>query len=154
MSEYQYYEFLAVDRPLDHRQQAEVRSLSTRASITATSFVNEYHWGNFRGDPRRMMERYYDAHLYLTNGETHRIMLRLPRELLDTDVAEDHCVGDQVTVWTTGKFPVLDMTTAAGRYRRLWVPTTSISSTTCRSKPLDSRNVPPSRTCHAVSVSP
>jgi len=48
MSEYQYYEFLAVDRPLDHRQQAEVRSLSTRASITATSFVNEYHWGNFR----------------------------------------------------------------------------------------------------------
>ncbi len=32
MSEYQYYEFLAVDRPLDRRQQAELRSLSTRAS--------------------------------------------------------------------------------------------------------------------------
>ena len=77
MSEYQYYEFLAVDRPLDDRQQAEVRSLSTRASITATRFVNEYHWGNFRGDPRRMMERYYDAHLYRTNWGTHRIMLRL-----------------------------------------------------------------------------
>jgi hypothetical protein len=47
VSEYQYYEFLAVDRPLDDRQQAEVRSLSTRAAITATSFINEYHWGNF-----------------------------------------------------------------------------------------------------------
>jgi hypothetical protein len=57
-----------------------------------------------------MMERYYDAHLYLTNWGTHRIMLRLPRELLDIDVAEDHCVGDQVTVWTTGEFLVLDMT--------------------------------------------
>ncbi|HEX5345712.1 MAG TPA: hypothetical protein VFW64_01195 [Pseudonocardiaceae bacterium] len=57
-----------------------------------------------------MMERYYDAHLYLTNWGTHRIMLRLPRELLDIDVAEDHGVGDQVTVWTTGKFLVLDMT--------------------------------------------
>jgi hypothetical protein len=110
MSEYQYYEFLAVDRPLDDRQQAEVRSLSTRAAIIATSFVNEYHWGDFRGDPSRMMERYYDAHLYLTNWGTHRVMLRLPRELLDIDVAEDHCVGDQVTVWTTGKFLVLDMT--------------------------------------------
>jgi hypothetical protein len=110
MSEYQYYEFLALDRPLDDRQQAEVRSLSTRASITATSFVNEYHWGNFRGDPSQMMERYYDAHLYLTNWGTHRIMLRLPRDLLDIDVAEHHCVGDQVTVWTTGKFLVLDMT--------------------------------------------
>ena len=110
MSEYQYYEFLALDRPLDDRQQAEVRSLSTRASITATSFINEYHWGDFRGDPNRMMERYYDAHLYLTNWGTHRIMLRLPGELLDIDVAEDHCVGDQVTVWTTGEFLVLDMT--------------------------------------------
>jgi hypothetical protein len=110
MSEYQYYEFLAVDRPLDDRQQAAVRSLSTRASITATSFVNEYHWGSFRGDPSRMMERYYDAHLYLTNWGTHRIMLRLPRDLLDIDVAREHCVGDQVTVWTTGKFLVLDMT--------------------------------------------
>ncbi len=110
MSEYQYYEFLALDRPLDDRQQAEVRSLSTRAAITATSFINEYHWGTFRGDPNRMMERYYDAHLYLTNWGTHRIMLRLPRELLDIDVAEDHCVGDQVTVWTTGEFLVLDMT--------------------------------------------
>jgi hypothetical protein len=110
MSEYQYYEFLALDRPLDDRQQAEVRSLSTRAAITATSFLNEYHWGNFRGDPNRMMERYYDAHLYLTNWGTHRIMLRLPRELLDIDVVEDHCVGDQVTVWATGEFLVLDMT--------------------------------------------
>jgi hypothetical protein len=110
MSQYQYYKFLAVDRPLDDRQQAEVRSLSTRASITATSFVNEYHGGNFRGDPSRMMERYYDAHLYLTNWGTHRIMLRLPRDLLDIDVATDHCVGDQVTAWTTGKFLVFDMT--------------------------------------------
>jgi hypothetical protein len=57
MSEYQYYEFLAVDRPLDDRQQAEVRSLSTPASITATSFVNEYHWGDFRGDPSQMIQR-------------------------------------------------------------------------------------------------
>ncbi len=65
-------------RPASGRSpQAEARSLSTRASITATSFVNEYHWGDFRGDPSRMMERYYDAHLYLTNWGTHRIMLRL-----------------------------------------------------------------------------
>jgi hypothetical protein len=85
-----------------------VRSLPTRASITATSFVNEYHWGNFPGDPGRVIERYYDAHLYLTNWGTHRIMLRMPRDLLDIDVAKG--VGDQVAVWTTGKFLVLDMT--------------------------------------------
>ncbi|MDN3351358.1 hypothetical protein [Actinomadura sp. DC4] len=51
MSENQYYEFRAIDRPLHERQRAEPRALSTRAQITATSFVNEYHWGDFRGDP-------------------------------------------------------------------------------------------------------
>ncbi|MEX5633542.1 hypothetical protein [Parafrankia sp. FMc2] len=54
MSTYQYYEFLAVDRPLNARQQDEVRALSTRARITATSFTNEYHLGDFGGDPRKM----------------------------------------------------------------------------------------------------
>jgi hypothetical protein len=92
MSEYQHYEFLAVDRPLNERQQAEVRALSTRPRVTATSFTNEYHWGNFRGDPHKMMERYYDAHLYVTNWGTHQVMLRLPRALLSLGAAEQYCI--------------------------------------------------------------
>ncbi|KDA43023.1 hypothetical protein E0F15_12910 [Frankia sp. B2] len=109
MSTYQYYEFLAVDRPLDARQQDEVRALSTRARITATSFTNEYHWGDFRGDPRKMVERLYDAHLYLANWGTRRVMLRLPRALLALKVAEQYCVDPQVTAWTTGEHLVLDL---------------------------------------------
>lgn len=83
MSEYQYYEFTTADRPLTTREQAELRSLSTRAEITATSFVNTYEWGNFKGDPRKLMGRYFDAHLYLTNWGTRELMLRLPKRVLD-----------------------------------------------------------------------
>ena len=108
MSEYQYYEFLAIDRPLDDAEQAEVRSLSTRARITATSFVNEYHWGNFKGDPNLLMERYYDAHLYVANWGTHRVMFRLPCDLLD--VVEEYSVDDQASAWVTDEFIVLDFT--------------------------------------------
>jgi hypothetical protein len=110
MSEYQYYEFLAVDRPLDDDQLAEVRSLSTRARITATSFVNEYHWGDFKGDPNLLMERYYDAHLYVANWGTHRVMFRLPCDLLDPDIVEEYRVDDQVSAWTTDEFVVLELT--------------------------------------------
>jgi hypothetical protein len=109
MSEYQYYEFLAVDRPLDERQQAEVRALSTRARVTATSFTNEYHWGNFRGDPRTMMERCYDAHLYLTNWGTHQVMLRLPRALLSPETAEQYCIDPHVAAWASGEHLILDL---------------------------------------------
>jgi len=34
VSEYQYYEFQALDKPLTKQQQKELRSLSSRAEIT------------------------------------------------------------------------------------------------------------------------
>jgi len=42
MSEYQYCEFQAVDRPLDRAAQDALRSISSRARITATSSINHY----------------------------------------------------------------------------------------------------------------
>ena len=109
MSEYQYYEFLAVDQPLDDQQQAEIRALSSRATITATSFTNEYHFGDFRGDPRRLVERYYDAHLYFANWGTRHLMLRLPLHLLDFDTVERYCVGEYASAWTTDTHLVLSL---------------------------------------------
>jgi hypothetical protein len=53
VSEYQYYEFLALDRPLTTAEHAEVGQLSIRAKITATSFTNGYHWSRFQGQPGR-----------------------------------------------------------------------------------------------------
>jgi hypothetical protein len=109
MSEYQYYEFLAVDRPLTAAEQAEVRQLSSRARITATSFTNEYHWGDFKGSPEEMMLRHYDAHLYLANWGTHRIMLRLPCTLLDPETAGQYCVGAEVSMSVTREHVILDL---------------------------------------------
>ncbi len=68
VSEYLYYEFRAVDRPLTHREIRELRALSTRAEITATSFVNTYEWGDFKGDPNILMEKYFDAFVYTANS--------------------------------------------------------------------------------------
>jgi hypothetical protein len=79
MSEYQYYEFRAIDRPLTDREIRAVRRITTRAELTPTSFTNVYQWGDFKGDPLRMMEKYYDAFLYVANWGTHRFMLRLAR---------------------------------------------------------------------------
>ena len=107
MSEYQYYEFTAVDRPLTTREQAELRSLSTRADITATSFVNTYQWGDFKGDPRKLMERYFDAHLYLANWGTRQLMLRLPTHVLDPATVADYCVGDSASAWTAGRHVIV-----------------------------------------------
>ena len=109
MSEYQYYEFLALDRPLTDKQRAELRSISTRAEITATRFVNEYQWGDLKGDPRKMMERYFDAFLYLANWGTRRLMFRLPRGALGSKTAERYCYTDTASLIETGSHVILSL---------------------------------------------
>jgi hypothetical protein len=96
VSEYQYYEFLAIDRPLTVTERAELRELSTRAEITATRFTNEYQWGDFKGDPATMMGRYFDAHLYFANWGTRRLVLRVPRAALDTETAQQYVYAEDV----------------------------------------------------------
>jgi hypothetical protein len=109
MSEYQYYEFLALDRALTDKQRAELRSLSTRAEVTATRFVNEYHWGDFKGDPQEMMERYFDAFLYLANWGTRRLMFRLPREVLDLEIADLYCYTDAASLLETNDHLIVSL---------------------------------------------
>ncbi len=57
MSEYQYYEFQAVDRLLDADARTKLRAISTRARITASSFVNTYNWGDLKADPLQLLGR-------------------------------------------------------------------------------------------------
>jgi hypothetical protein len=90
MSEYQHYEFPAIDRPLSKKEMSELRSHSTRARITTTSFVNHYEWGSFKGESDVWMEKYFDAFLYLANWGTHMLKLSLPSRLLDPAMAIKH----------------------------------------------------------------
>jgi hypothetical protein len=108
MSEYRYYEFQAVDRPLTREQMAELRALTSRATITPTRLVNVYHWGDFKGDPRRLIERYFDAFVYVANWGTHQFMLKLPRHLLDPETARRYAVEGSLAVHAKGDSVILE----------------------------------------------
>jgi hypothetical protein len=110
MSEYQYYEFQAIDRPLDRAAQDVLRSISSRARITATSFTNHYEWGDFKGDPRKFMERWFDLHLYLANWGTRRLMIRVPKRIVNqADMNPFTREIDWVEVWTSGDHLIIDI---------------------------------------------
>jgi hypothetical protein len=100
VSEYQYYEFRALDRRLTAEQQQRLRSLSGRAEISATRFTNEYSFGDFRGDPGRLLEEYFDAYLYAANWGTRELAFRLPWALLDTQTAQRYC-AEEHRAWVT-----------------------------------------------------
>ena len=108
MSEYQYYEFRAIDRPLNPREMDELRQLSSRAEITATSFTNTYHWGNFRGDANLMMDRYFDAFVYVANWGSHWLSFRFPKGVLDVTASQPYCDGEFMSLRVGGNSVVLE----------------------------------------------
>lgn len=107
MSEYQYYEYLAVDHPLSVSDQKALRSISTRAEITSTSFTNHYEWGDLKANPINLLKRYFDVFIYFANWGAHRLALKLPSALLipahskeSSAVAVTSNEGKPIGYWT------------------------------------------------------
>jgi len=98
MSEYQYYEFQTADRRLSEKETQELRAYSTRARITPTTFVNEYSFGNFKGNADVWMEKYFDGFLYLASWGTQILQLALPTKLLSATTARLYCATDVASV--------------------------------------------------------
>ncbi|MFF3326522.1 hypothetical protein [Streptomyces sp. NPDC002889] len=108
MAEYQHYQF-AVDAPLSDGQLAEIRALTTRARLTRHSFVNTYSWGDFKGDPQKLVETHYDAHLYFANWGTRQVILRWPAAALPLDVAETYCASHSAISRESGGYVLITL---------------------------------------------
>ncbi len=107
MSEYQYYEFQAIDRPLGDKEMRALRALSSRATITPTSFQNTYNSGDFKGSPATLMAKYFDAFVHVTNWGTRQLMLRLPRRALDMRIVKACCAGESASLVHAGSDQVV-----------------------------------------------
>lgn len=105
----QIYEFVAVDRPLSERERTELRTVSMRAEITATRFRNEYHWGDLRADPRELLLRFFDVHLYAASWGERRCMIRLPAARVDVAALRVY-LGDWPVLARVGEHHVLELT--------------------------------------------
>lgn len=108
MSEYQYYEFLAVDRPLTKKEMDALREVSSRAEITSTRFVNEYHYGDFHGEPLKLVKKYFDAFIYAANWGSHQLMLRLPKGLINVDPMWEYGSDRQFEIHNSGTHFILN----------------------------------------------
>ena len=107
MSEYQYYNFKAVDHVLTKAEVAALRAISTRAVITTTSFTNHYEWGDLKADPLKLLEKYFDAFVYLANLGTREFHLRLPQGLVDFKHFKSILRGKSSHVRRAGQFVIV-----------------------------------------------
>ena len=107
MSEYQYYDFKAIDHALTKTEMAALRAISTRAVITTTSFTNHYEWGDLKAAPLKLLEKYFDAFVYVANWGTREFHLRLPQELVDFKQLKSILPGKAAHVRSAGKFVIV-----------------------------------------------
>jgi len=108
MSEYQYYEFAAIDRPLNRAEMAQLRAVSTRAEITPAGFVNHYEWGDLKADPSDWMRRYFDAFVYTANWCSCRLALRLPLATFRQKELKPFAAGHSLTIEASDEHWIID----------------------------------------------
>jgi hypothetical protein len=107
MSEYQYYEFRTIDRPLSETEIDALGAISTRAEITSTSFTNHYEWGDLKADPLKLLEKYFDAFVYVANWGTRRFWLRLPKAWIENEKVKRLLPGGAVWAHQTRKHVIV-----------------------------------------------
>ena len=108
VSEYQYYDFRAIDRSLTKKEMAVLRSISTRAAITTTSFTNHYEWGDLKANQSKLLEKYFDASIYFANWGTHEFDIRLPQESVDYKLLKAMIPSQTVRVRSTTRFVIVE----------------------------------------------
>ncbi|UUZ67085.1 hypothetical protein LP416_19425 [Polaromonas sp. P2-4] len=108
MSEYQYYEFAAIDRPLTRSEMAQLRAVSTRAEITPSGFVNHYEWGDLKADPADWMRRYFDAFVYTANWCSCRLALRVPQAIFLKSELKPFATGQALTIEGSDEHWIID----------------------------------------------
>lgn len=109
MSEYQYYEFQAIDRPLTVKEQDEIRKRSSRVKLTPTQAIFEYHYGDFRGGSEEILTQYFDMMFYIANWGTWQLIFRFPKAIVDLNWFQPYELEDTITVSTTSKYVILDI---------------------------------------------
>src|SRR5437764_7905248 len=109
MSEYQRYEFMTIDRPLTRAQLDAVETLSSHIEASSTHALIEYHWGDFKHNPIKVLHEFFDGFLYWANWGSPRLAFRFPRGILPADLIDGYDLEDFVTFTRYPDYDILDI---------------------------------------------
>src|SRR6266581_2872971 len=109
MSEYQRYEFMTIDRPLTRAQLDAVNDLSSHIEASSTHALIEYHWGDFKHNPIKVLHEFFDGFLYWANWGSPQLAFRFPHGILPADLIDGYDLEDFVTFTRYQDYDILDI---------------------------------------------
>ncbi len=109
MSEYQYYEFCSINKPLTSEARKEMHLLSSRANVGTHNASYVYNFGDFRGNSDKLLLKYFDVFFYISNFGTIRLTFKYNVSQINIDEIKKYCVEDVVEYEQYGQDILLDI---------------------------------------------
>ena len=113
MSEYQFYEFRAIDRPLTQDEMDAVGRLSSRVDLSPHHAIFVYNYSDLPASAEALLAKYFDAMFYIANWGSCRLMFRLPKHAIDLEQMRAYCrpliVEEYVTLTVHDEHIVLNI---------------------------------------------
>jgi hypothetical protein len=116
MSEYEYYEFQAIDRPLTPEEQEAVAALSSRVDPHPRRAIFTYSFGgSLYPSSKELIADYFDAMFYIANWGSVQLAFRFPKALVDLERMAAYRVptleypSDAVSIETKGEYAILTL---------------------------------------------
>ncbi len=109
MSEYQYYEFCQINALLSQEARKEMASLSSRAQISTHGASYVYNYGDFRGDIKKLLLKYFDIFFYISNFGTVRLIFKYQANQIHFDEIKKHCIKHVISAEIHNEHILLDV---------------------------------------------
>ncbi|MBK1880246.1 hypothetical protein [Pelagicoccus mobilis] len=108
MSEYQCYQFDAINRALSTTQRKAVGKLSSHISVGHSSAVVEYHYSSFKHDPIKVLRQYFDLFTYESNWGTQRLAFRFDKAAINLETIATYEIGQSIQIIETDDQVIID----------------------------------------------
>ena len=113
MSEYQYYEFRAIDRPLTPDEMSAVGRLSSRVDLSPRHAKFVYNYSDLPTSVEKLLAKYFDAMFYIANWGSCQLMFRFPRQAVDLAEMRTYCqpmiIEEFMSISVEGDYVILNM---------------------------------------------
>lgn len=96
MSEYQYYEFCKLNKPLSKECRDEMKALSKRAKVGTHNAQYTYSYGDFRGDELELLVKYFDVFFYISNFGDLQLTFRYDYDEINEDKIKPYLLDNVV----------------------------------------------------------
>ena len=106
MSEFQYYEFSAIDKPLSKEDRETVSGWSSRTEASSSGAIFTYHYSGFPKDEVQVVSKYFDAMFYAANWGQYRLILKLPQALFKISPVRQY-KADGLSICAAGEKHIL-----------------------------------------------